>query len=58
MGARRRDHLAEALAALDLRLTPEDVARIEQAVPPGAVAGDRYPAATMGWLDSEKPRTA
>lgn len=56
IGARRRDRLAEALGALDLRLTPEDVTRIEQAVPPGAAAGDRYPAATMGWLDSERRR--
>jgi aryl-alcohol dehydrogenase-like predicted oxidoreductase len=38
----RRDRLREALGALDVRLTAEDLARIDQAVPAGAVAGDRY----------------
>jgi aryl-alcohol dehydrogenase-like predicted oxidoreductase len=42
IGARRRERLREALGALDLRLTAEDLARIDRAVPPGAVAGDRY----------------
>jgi hypothetical protein len=31
------------------------VARIETAVPAGAAAGDRYPAAQMSHLDSERP---
>ena len=48
IGARRRDRLEEALGALDLEL---DLARIEAAVPPGAAAGDRYPAAQMGQLE-------
>ncbi|OWJ65492.1 aldo/keto reductase [Inquilinus limosus] len=55
VGARRRDRLAEALGALDVVLTPEDLARIEQAVPKGAAAGDRYMAAQMAHLDSERP---
>ena len=42
IGAKTRDRLREALGALDLALTPEDLARIEAAVPPGAVAGERY----------------
>ena len=42
VGARRRDRLREALGALDIRLTAEDLARIDQAVPAGAAAGDRY----------------
>ncbi len=42
VGARTRDRLRESLAALDLRLSAEDLARIEAAVPIGAVAGDRY----------------
>jgi aryl-alcohol dehydrogenase-like predicted oxidoreductase len=54
IGARRRDRLAEALGALDLDLTPEDLARIEEAVPPGAAAGDRYNAHAMAQLDSER----
>ena len=44
IGARRRDRLAEALGALDLALTADDLARIEAAVPAGAAAGDRYDA--------------
>ena len=46
-GARRRDRLREALGALDIRLTAEDLTRIADAVPPGAVAGDRYDAHGM-----------
>ncbi|HVR96273.1 MAG TPA: aldo/keto reductase [Thermoanaerobaculia bacterium] len=56
IGARRRDRLAEALAAFDLSLTAEDLGRIEQAVPPGAAAGDRYNAQAMAHLDSERGR--
>jgi aryl-alcohol dehydrogenase-like predicted oxidoreductase len=54
IGARRRDRLTEALGAFDVQLTSADLARIETAVPPGAVAGDRYMAAQMGMLDSER----
>lgn len=42
IGARTRSRLAEALPALDLELTAEDLARIDGAFPVGAVAGDRY----------------
>ncbi|RAK58608.1 aldo/keto reductase [Phenylobacterium hankyongense] len=54
VGARRRDRLAEALGALATVLAPADLAAIEKAVPKGAVAGDRYPAAQMRSLDSER----
>jgi aryl-alcohol dehydrogenase-like predicted oxidoreductase len=54
VGARRRDRLAEALGALKQNLSPDDLAQIERAVPPGAVAGDRYPAPLMATLDSER----
>jgi aryl-alcohol dehydrogenase-like predicted oxidoreductase len=54
IGARRRERLAEALGALEVALTPADLARIERAVPPGAAAGDRYAAAEMRMLDSER----
>jgi aryl-alcohol dehydrogenase-like predicted oxidoreductase len=58
VGARRRDRLAEALGALSLELTADDLAEIERAVPAGAVAGDRYHAPQMATLDSERPGTA
>ena len=54
IGARKRDRLAEALGALDVALTPQDLAAIEQAVPKGAAAGERYAAAQMSILDSER----
>ena len=54
VGARRRDRLAEALGALEIRLSAEDLDAIERAVPPGAAAGDRYHEAQMAVLDSEQ----
>ena len=54
IGARRRDRLEEALGALDVRLDSGDLAQIERAVPPGAAAGERYPAQAMAVLDSER----
>ncbi|MBW4051958.1 MAG: aldo/keto reductase [Proteobacteria bacterium] len=54
IGARRRDRLAEALGALEVKLTPEDLAAIERAVPRGAAAGERYAPAQMASLDSER----
>ncbi|WP_028536555.1 aldo/keto reductase [Paludibacterium yongneupense] len=53
IGARRRDQLAEALAALDVQLDAGDLAAIEAAVPKGAASGQRYAAAQMAHLDSE-----
>ena len=54
VGARRRDALAEALGALSLKLTADDLAQIERAVPRDAVAGERYPAAVLAHMDSER----
>ena len=56
VGARRRDRLSESLGALDLTLTADDLARIEQAIPVGAAMGERYPAPLMALLDSERGR--
>ncbi|GLV55410.1 aldo/keto reductase [Dictyobacter sp. S3.2.2.5] len=56
VGTRRRKSLAESLKVLDLRLTADDVARIEQAIPKDAVAGERYPEPLMALLDSERDR--
>jgi aryl-alcohol dehydrogenase-like predicted oxidoreductase len=47
VGARTRQRLAEALPAIHLPLTPDDLAEIEKAVPKGTARGDRYPAAFM-----------
>jgi aryl-alcohol dehydrogenase-like predicted oxidoreductase len=55
IGARRRAQLTESLKALELKLTVEDLARIERAIPAEAVAGTRYAEEQMRWLDSERP---
>jgi aryl-alcohol dehydrogenase-like predicted oxidoreductase len=54
VGARRRDRLEESLGALEVKLSEEDLSAIEEAVPPDAAAGDRYPKAQMAHLDSEQ----
>jgi aryl-alcohol dehydrogenase-like predicted oxidoreductase len=54
IGARRRNRLQEALGALELHLSEDELARIEAAIPPDAVAGERYDAGQMAMLDSER----
>jgi aryl-alcohol dehydrogenase-like predicted oxidoreductase len=54
VGARRPERLAEALGALKINLSSQDLVKIENAVPFGAAAGDRYPAPLMATLDSER----
>jgi aryl-alcohol dehydrogenase-like predicted oxidoreductase len=46
-GTRSEARLAENLGALSVKLAPEVVARISDAVPKGAAAGTRYPAGGM-----------
>jgi aryl-alcohol dehydrogenase-like predicted oxidoreductase len=55
IGTKRRDRLAEALRALELTLSPDELAAIEAAVPSSEVAGDRYDPGQMAALDSERP---
>lgn len=57
IGSRRRDRLAEALGALQIKLAPEDVTRIEQAIPQGAAAGERYAPQVLAQMDSERRGT-
>src|SRR5580693_4709310 len=54
IGTKRRDRLDEALKALDLPLSTDELAAIEAAVPADAVAGERYDAAQVAMLDSER----
>ena len=54
VGSRRRDQLKEALGALDVALSADDLAVIEHAVPKGAAAGTRYPAIMQQHLDAEQ----
>ncbi len=46
-GTKRRHRLEENVGAAGVRLTPDEVARISDAVPAGAAAGLRYPAPQM-----------
>ena len=46
-GTKRLQYLEENLAALEIELSPDDLARIDEAMPPGAAAGLRYPEAQM-----------
>jgi aryl-alcohol dehydrogenase-like predicted oxidoreductase len=46
-GTKRRDRLEENVGAARVTLSADDVARISEAVPPGAAAGSRYPEAQM-----------
>jgi aryl-alcohol dehydrogenase-like predicted oxidoreductase len=54
VGARTRTQLTESLGALDVELSPADLARIEEAVPASAIAGTRYDQNQMRMLDSER----
>jgi aryl-alcohol dehydrogenase-like predicted oxidoreductase len=54
IGARTRAQLAESLGALQVKLTPTEIARIEEAIPETAVAGTRYDEHQMRILDSER----
>jgi aryl-alcohol dehydrogenase-like predicted oxidoreductase len=54
VGARSRERLTEALGATDVHLTPDDLNDIERVMPPGAAAGERYPAPVLAHMDSEK----
>jgi aryl-alcohol dehydrogenase-like predicted oxidoreductase len=56
VGTTRRDRLAEAIGAVGLELTQDDLAAIERAAPPGAAAGQRYDERQMAMLDSEQSR--
>ena len=54
IGARTRAQLSESLGAMNVTLSPDEIAAIEAAIPPEAVAGSRYGEDQMRVLDSEK----
>jgi aryl-alcohol dehydrogenase-like predicted oxidoreductase len=49
-GTKRRRYLEENVSALDVTLTKDELASIDEAAPLGAATGDRYPSAMMGAL--------
>jgi len=46
-GTKRVDRIDENLAALDVSLSPDEIARLSSELPPGAAAGTRYAEAQM-----------
>jgi aryl-alcohol dehydrogenase-like predicted oxidoreductase len=46
-GTKRRKYLEENAGALEVHITPEDLARIDEIAPKGVAAGTRYPEAGM-----------
>jgi aryl-alcohol dehydrogenase-like predicted oxidoreductase len=54
VGARKRVRFHEALGALDIALTNDELAAIDKVAPDGAIAGSRYAEEQMAMLDSEK----
>src|SRR5271165_777511 len=51
-GTKRRKYLEENVAAIDVKLTKEDLRRIEEIFPTGAAAGERYPEHMMSMVNS------
>jgi aryl-alcohol dehydrogenase-like predicted oxidoreductase len=51
-GTKRQRYLEENLAALDMELTADDLRRLEEVAPRGAVAGTRYPEAMMAFVNN------
>jgi aryl-alcohol dehydrogenase-like predicted oxidoreductase len=50
-GTKRRSYLEENVAAKDVKLTAEDLSRINEIAPQGAAAGTRYPEAMMQFVN-------
>jgi aryl-alcohol dehydrogenase-like predicted oxidoreductase len=50
-GTKRRKYLDENAAAVQFNLSSQDLARIAEAIPPGAAAGDRYAEPAMRRLN-------
>jgi aryl-alcohol dehydrogenase-like predicted oxidoreductase len=50
-GTKRRKYLEENAAAAKIRLSPNEVAELEAAVPENEIAGDRYATASMKAID-------
>jgi aryl-alcohol dehydrogenase-like predicted oxidoreductase len=51
-GTKRRKYLQENIGAVDVSLTSEDLAQIEEVAPRDAFAGSRYPEAMMKLLEA------
>jgi len=50
-GTKRRKYLEENAGAMQVKLTPEDLQRIDEVAPHGAAAGGRYPESMMAMVN-------
>ena len=50
-GTKRRKYLGENAAAVEIKLSPEEVAELEAAVPQDEIAGERYAETSMKMVD-------
>ena len=50
-GTKKRRYLDENAAAVDIRLSPEQLAAIERELPEDLVQGERYPDSMLGTLN-------
>ncbi|HEU0134551.1 MAG TPA: aldo/keto reductase, partial [Allosphingosinicella sp.] len=50
-GTKRRRYLEQNVGALEVRLSPEELARIDEILPPGAASGPRYHEAGMATVN-------
>jgi len=50
-GTKRRAYLEENAGAVDVKLSDDDMARLEAALRPEAVSGPRYNEKAMAWVD-------
>src|SRR5258708_26817413 len=50
-GTKRRVYLEENAGAVDIKLSDDDIARLEAALRPEAVSGPRYNEKAMAWVD-------
>lgn len=57
-GTKRRKYLEENFGALRVKLTADDLRRIDEAAPHGAASGDRYPAHMMALINKKQSASA
>ena len=50
-GTKRRKYLEQNLAALDIKISEEDLRQLDDIFPTGAAAGQRYPEHMMGLVN-------
>ena len=50
-GTKRVEYVKENAAAAEIELTREQLAALDQAMPPGAASGERYPEASMATVE-------